>query len=450
MNIYSFIIVWGKIYNKSMADTESTESDRLDILIDTHTDAIDKYDAVSTDSIIADALLVSTALDVFNTTQQKEPLFGCLFDLMKTSQLHFQRVLETTPETKDEKLKTLLNRIFTIESKWYTTSGSSPEFDDKKDMTQEFARLIVSSIKVPIPSLLFIEFFLYVCESIVELTRELTPGLGEPDKLNILMYVGLIGKVARLTDNESILNTGVELNNIEVLTPENTKQVKDIKDKIVKLHNKNRRNPKGRLQITLAFASAIGYFCEEFIKGKVPSAVTGHTQEDEEEEEKSPPSLFVRHLYTQQFLNDSPVVHQIAKLKVNGWCPFIFKTAGCYDRSPFHNRKHLHPTNYIDRRRCFYDILTNEAVMIDPRAWPNLYKFTPRHNRDGPPAKRARWEHSGGVGMRPRIMSRKLKKQSQISRNTITHHRKHHTRIRRPTSSKHASTRRRTTRRRRR
>jgi hypothetical protein len=424
-----------------------SESDRLDILIDTHTDTIDEYDEGSKDSILADALVVSTALDGFNRTQQKEPLFDCLFILMKTSQLHFQRVLETTLEIKGEKLKTLLNRIFTIESKWYTTSDSSPEFNDKQDMTHEFHRLSASSTKVPIPSLLILEFFLYVCQRIVELKSGLNPEVDEPDKLNILMYVGLIGKVARLTDNEAIITTGVELNNLEVLTPENTKQVKEIKDKIIKLHKTNIRNPTGKLQITLSFSSAIGYLCEEIIKDKVLSAVTGYTQEDEEEEEESPPSLFVRHLYTQQFLNDSPVSHQIAKL--DGWCPFIFKTDGCYDRSPFHNRKHSHPTNYIHMRRCFYDILTNKAVMIDPRAWPNLYKFTPRHNRGVPPDNRARPPYGGGVGIRPRIMSRKLKKQSRISRNTITHHRKHHTRIRRPTSSKHASTRHRTTRRRR-
>lgn len=427
---------------------DMSESDRLDILIDNHTDTIDEYDKESNDRILADALLVSTALDNFNRTQQKEPLFYCLFVLMKTSQLHFQRVLETTPETKDENLKTLLNRIFTIESKWYTTSVSSPEFNDKQNMTEEFARLTESSRKVPIPSLLILEFFLYVCQRIEELTSGLKPELGEPDKLNILMYVGLIGKVARLTDNEAIITAGVELNNLEVLTPENPKQVKDVKDEIIKLHKKNIRNPTGILQITLSFSSAIGYLCEEIIKDKVPSAVTGYTQEDEKVVATSPPSLFVRHLYTQQFLNDSPVVHQIAKL--NGWCPFIFKTDGCYDRSQVHNRKHSHPTNYIDKRRCFYDILTNKAVMIDPRAWSNLYKFTPRHNIGVPPYNRTRPPYGGGVGIRPRIMSRKLKKQSQISRNTITHHRKHHTRIRRPTSSKHASTRHRTTRRRRR
>ena len=429
-----------------MSDTESTESDRLDILIDNHTDPIDTYDEGSNDRILADARNVSTELDGFNRTQQKKPLFDCLFVLMKTSQLHFQRVLETTPETKDENLKTLLNKIFTIESKWYTTSDSSPEFDDKQDMTHEFARLTESSRKVPIPSLLILEFFLYVCQRIVELKSRLNPEVDEPDKLNILMYVGLIGKVARLTDNEAIITTGVELNNLEVLTPENTKQVKEIKDKIIKLHKTNIRNPTGKLQITLSFSSAIGYLCEEIIKDKVPSAVSGHTQNDEKEEE-APPSLFVRHLYTQQFLNDSPVSHQRAKAR--GWCPYIFKTTGCYDRSREHIDNFSHPTNYIHRRRCFYDILTNEAVMIDPRAWPNLYKFTPRPNRGLPPYNRARPPYGGGVGIRPRIMSRKLKKQSQISRNTITHHRKHRSRIRRPKSSKHARTSRRTTRRRR-
>lgn len=429
-----------------MADI--SESDRLDILIDTHTDTIDKFDEKSADSIIADALLVSTALDDFNRTQQKKPLFDCLFVLMTTSQLHFQRVLETTLKSKDENLKTLLNRIFTIESKWYTTSVSSPEFDDKQDMNKEFARLADSSKKVPIPSLLILEFFLYVCQRIVELKSRLNPELDEPNKLKILMYVSLIGKVARLTDNEAIITTGVELNNLEVLTPENPKQVKDLKDKIIKLHKTNIRNSTGILQITLSFSSAIGYLCEEIIKEKVPSAVTGYTQEDEEEVAKLPPSLFVRHVYTQQFLNDSPVVHQIAKL--HGWCPHIFKTDGCYDRSPFHNRTRSHPTNYRYSTRCFYNILTNNAVMIDPRAWPTLYKFTPRHNRGLPQAIRAPPPYGGGLGIRPRIMSRKLKKQSQISRNTITHHRKYHTRIRRPTSSKHASTCRRTTRRRRR
>jgi hypothetical protein len=51
--------------------SDISESDRLDILIDKHTETIDEYDKGSNDRILHDALLVSRALDDFNRTQQK-------------------------------------------------------------------------------------------------------------------------------------------------------------------------------------------------------------------------------------------------------------------------------------------------------------------------------------------------------------------------------------------
>ena len=398
------------------------ESQRLDILILSNTNAVDDYDKKRIDRIEADSKKLNEALSEFNTTHQKESLFVCLFELMKTSELHFQRVLETRPADSGESddLNTLLRRIFTIESKWYTTTISSEDLDDSKPMTDEFIRLSRSSIKGPIPSILFLEFFLYVCNNIVLLVEPLKNKRTEAARLKkikeeeaeevedethkhgILRVVGLIGKVARHADNEGILNDSVELNNIEYLTPEHQTQVEIIRNKIVELHKQNIRNPTGQLQITLSLSSAIGYLCEEIIKDYVPSAATGYTQEDEVQDTSPPTELRVRKLYTQQFLNDSSILREMARQK--GWCPYIFKKGGCYDRTVVHTGQFKHPDSYNSYKRYFYDIRTYKVVMIDPRAFPELFSF----NRQAP--TRRSHPYSRG-GRNYHNISRRLKKQ---------------------------------------
>ena len=232
------------------------ESQRLDILILRHTNEVDEYDKKNIDRIEADSKKLNEALSEFNATHQKESLFFCLFELMKISELHFQHVLNTTPPHSggSNNLNTLLGRIFTIESKWYTTILSD-DLDDNMRMTDEFIRLSESSIKGPIPSILFLEFFLYVCNKIVLLVEPLKKKKkkikeeeedeeveeedeeeedeeeedeeeeDETHKHGILMFVGLIGKVARHADQMGILNDSVELKNIEYLTPENRNEV---------------------------------------------------------------------------------------------------------------------------------------------------------------------------------------------------------------------------------
>lgn len=405
-------------------DGEISEIERLESKQNERTDRIDEQDARDNTRIMSDIQRLDEALTSFNDTGNKEPLFQLLFELMKTSRLHFQYVLETT-RSRPENLNISLNRHFTIISKWYTTSDSSPEYDDTKVMNSELVRLSASSQKVIIPSILFLEFFLFVCRRIVELTGGLRPELDENSKHEILLIVSILGSTARHTDNTGFLNTGAELNDIEWLTPENRTRVREIKNEIVRIHKANIRDSTGQLQITLSLSSVIGYLYEEIIKKYIHSAATGQTQPDSISPPRAATRLVVRHLYTQQFLNDSPAVHKNGR--DHGWCPFIFKNRGCYDRSVVHTGEYKHLDKYMHGTRCFYDIQTNEAVMIDPRAWAVLYKFTPIHNN--------RVRPYGGGGRRSRIMSRKLKKQSQISRTTILHHSKHHTRSHRSSST---------------
>jgi hypothetical protein len=273
------------------------------------------------------------------------------------------------------------------------------------------------------------------------------------------MFVVLIGKVARHADNEGILNDSVELNNIEYLTPENRRQVENIRNEIVELHRKNIRDPTeqlqktgqlqtteqlqttGQLQITLSFSSAIGYLCEESEKKYVPSSRSGHTQPDDDQDTSPPIGLRVRNLRTQQFLNDSPILREMARQ--GRWCPFMFKKDGCYDRSLVHRGQFKHPDGYNPHKRYFYDIRIYKVVMIDPRAWPHLYKFThiPNSIRAHPypnPKKGGRNYHN---------ISRRLKKQHHSIR-MIHHDRKNYSRSRKLYITKHTPHR--TTRRRRR
>ena len=135
-----------------------TEIERLESKIDEHTNPIDDQDEQNNTQIMSDITKLDTELTKFNNTGDKEPLFQQLFEMMKTSKLHFQYVLDTTG-SRDEDLNTSLKRIFEINSKWYTTSDLNCEYDDKKDMNNEFDRLSACSRKVIIPSILSLEFF---------------------------------------------------------------------------------------------------------------------------------------------------------------------------------------------------------------------------------------------------------------------------------------------------
>lgn len=326
---------------------EISEIERFEIKKDERTDPIDEQDALDNKHIMSDIQRLYEALTMFNDTGNNDPLFQLLFELMKTSRLHFQKVLETTG-SRPENLNTSLNRHFTIISKWYTTSDSSPEYDDTKEMNSELVRLSASSLKGLIPSILSLEFFLFVCQRIVGLIGGLKPELDEDSKHEILLVVGILGSTARHTDNTGILNTGAELNDIERLTPENLRRVREIKNEIVRIHKSNIRDSTGQLQITLSFSSVIGYLCEEIVKNYIPSAATGHTQPDSPspvDDTHAATILRVRNIYTQQFLNDSPAVRQLARQR--RWCPHIFKNNGCYDRSIVHTGQYKHPDNYI-------------------------------------------------------------------------------------------------------
>jgi hypothetical protein len=200
------------------------------------------------------------------------------------------------------------------------------------------------------------------------------------------------------------------LNNIEYLTPEDKDRATYIRNKIVELHKQNIRNPTGQLQITLSLSSAIGYLCEEIVKDYVHSAASGHTQDDEVEDTSHPTGLRVRNLYTQQFLNDSSILREMARRE--GWCPFIFKTDGCYDRNVVHRGELKHPDGYNKDKRYFYDIRTHKVVMIDPRAWSTLFSFVrkvPIVRKVPNPSDRSHPYSRGGRNYHN--ISRRLKKQ---------------------------------------
>ena len=425
----------GYLYKMSVLGLHHpTEIERLESRIEEHTKPIDYQDKQNNTRIMSDITKLDTELTKFNNTGVKEPLFQQLFEMMKTSILHFQYVLDTTG-SRDEDLNTSLKRIFEINSKWYSSSDLNCEYDDSKDMKNEFDRLSACLRKVIIPSILSLEFFLYVCRRIVDLIGGLTPELDESEKHKILLIVSILGSSARHADNTGLLSAGVELNRIEILTPEDLTRVRAVKNDIVRIHKANIRNSTGQLQITLSLSSAIGYLCEEIIKAHIPSAITGETQEDSLSPPRATGEIVVSRIYTQQFLNVSPVAIEIAKK--NGWCPFIFKNHGCYDSSIVHNGQYRHPENYIRRTRCFYDIQIQKAVMIDPRAWSDLYKFTPRPK----PINSVRvhpYQKKGGRNYHN--ISRRLKNQHQSIRR-IHHDLKNYSRSRKLYITKRTRTR---------
>ena len=153
----------------------------------------------------------------------------------------------------------------------------------------------------------------------------------------------------------------------------------------------------------MSLSSAIGYLCEEIVKDYVPSAPSGHTQDDEVEDTSPPTGLRVRNLYTQQFLNDSYILRKMAKQE--GWCPYIFKKGGCDYRTVVHRGQFNHPVGYNKFNRYFFDIRTYKVVMIDPRAFSELFSF----NRHAPTNERSHPYSRGGRNYHN--ISRRLKKQ---------------------------------------
>jgi hypothetical protein len=338
---------------------------------------------------------LSTALNTYNTSKtpaNKEALFRCLYELMQTTPKFFAYVLKDNVDVQ-ENLDIRLRRIFCVESKWHTTHPNSSEYDETRGDEIERMRLRYCSIKLPIPSVLFLEFLLFVCSKIdvliQELCQEVRPSIiDDATRFELvstdlakkvhdsnLFKINLIGRISRVSDNESVLNMGFPLEQLQIVTPESNEQVQSIKMQILYIYRRRTRFGRNVTPNSLSLSSTIGTLCDDIIKGFIPEDATGDTQSQSPERSSE---IKLRNTVTVGVLNSKSKTNgkalseeEITTIaKSFGWCPFLFTSIGCIrhpnaNESPDDKRKHYslyrHPVNYIPKTKCTFDVC-NEVV----------------------------------------------------------------------------------------
>jgi len=299
---------------------------------------------------------LSDVLDRYNKNKNptnKQTLFECLYALMQTTPIFFSYVLRTNMAEK-ENLNVRLRDIFFVESKWYTTHPNSSEYDHKRGIINEKYRLRYCSMKNPIPSVLFLEFLLFVCTKIDELTQTFSDTIQKKDvdedvaaaraavdvdlakgiKDSILCKINLIGKISRISDNDSVLNTGCDFHTLQIITPESSDVVGDIKRRLLVFYKKWTRWEGSVTPANFSLSSTLGTLCDEIIKKFIPEDASGFTQNSPSPDRSS--EIKVRNAESVSVLEEfnSPIrflqenqINNIAKSF--GWCQFLFTSSGC-------------------------------------------------------------------------------------------------------------------------
>jgi hypothetical protein len=399
--------------------------------------------------------LLTTALNTYNsanTPDNQNALFQCLFELMKTTPIFFSSVLRSTSDV-NENLNTRLMKIFLVESMWHTHNMDSSEYDESRGQLLELKRLRYCSTKLPVPSLLFLDFLLYVCNQVDLLTRffnttirDGNENIAVEEDLNnvfnksILCIINLIGRISRVSDNDSVLNIGYLLHSLEFITPESSQQVREKKEQILDIYRKwiIRFEGRGVTPSSLSLSSTIGTLCDEIVKRYIPEDASGYTQEPSPSPEPRGGHIKLRDESTVQLLNtlsgnqrDTLNAEEIKNIaKSFGWCQFLFAQGGCTRRDKseekikdgskiLHREKWKHPEGYKSNTSCMFDVCSEQVVVKQIRSAQG-------HRIESP------YEGGGGKSLK---ISRKSNKR---------HHNKH------PSSKRTRTRRRRHTRRRRR
>ena len=395
----------------------------------------------------------------------KDILFNCLFELMKPSPKLFSYVLRS----KGGKLNIDLIKIFTCHSKWYTEHIESSDYDIRRRNSEydlELKRVLHCSQKKPVPSILFLEFLLFLCNKIAKIANEfyLTVSHVVSDMYNdtdpqknaeirgeisdavdidlkkgfhksILCKLKILELSAHIPDSDGVLNMACPLHELEIITTESPDRVKEIKRHILDIYKKYAKRFNGMVTpASFSLGSAFAVLCAELIKYLIPSDASGHTGSPSLSPERSGQHIKVRDEYTQEILNslynpdeeyrkEALTGDEIISIaKSFGWCPFLFEDEGCYrrvgalDDGVPHRRIFNHPLNYESGSPCMFNVCDEKVLMMGKK------RSRPPNQDDG---------HHGGKSLK------------KYRKNT-----KHFTR-RRPSTNRRRHTRRRRTKRRR-
>lgn len=400
--------------------------------------------------------------------KNKDILFNCLFELMKLSPKLFSYVLRSI----GGKLNIDLIKIFTCHSKWYTEHIESSDYDVRRRTNLEYdlelKRVLHCSQKKPVPSILFLEFLLFLCNKIAEIANEfyLTVSHVVSDRYNdtdpqknaeirgeisaavdidltkgfhdsILCKLKILELSAHITDSDGVLNMACPLHELEIITTESPDRVKGIKLHILDIYKKYAKRFNGMVTpASFSLGSAFAVLCAEIIKYLIPSDASGYTGSPSLSPERSGQHIKVRDEYTQKILNplykpdeeyrkEALTGEEIISIaKSFGWCPFLFEDKGCYrrvgglDDGVPHSKIFHHPLNYESGSPCMFNVCDEKVLM---RGKKRLRSPNPD---DG---------HHGGKSLK------KYRKNNKhfTRRRPSTNRRHHHTRHTRRRRTKH-------------
>ena len=336
--------------------------------------------------------LLTTALNTYNrskTLDNQNALFQCLLELMKTTPIFFSSVLGSTADVQ-QNLNSRLMEIFIVESKWHTHNMNSSEYDERRGQPLELKRLRYCSTKLPVPSLLFLDFLLYVCNEVDSLTRNFNTTIRDDDEYravkedldkefneSFLCIINLIGRTSRVSDNDSVLNIGYSLHYLEIITHESSDAVRDKKEQILAIYRRWIILFGGMVTpSSLSLSSTIGTLCDEIVKRYIPEDASGYTQEPSPSPEPRGGDIKLRDMSTVALLNslsgnqrDTLTDEEIKNIAISfGWCQHLFGADGCKrhknakDGGIFHRVKFFHPKHYIPGTSCRFDVCSEKAV----------------------------------------------------------------------------------------
>jgi len=238
-----------------------------------------------------------------------------------------------------------------------------------------------------VSSILFLEFLLFVCSKIDELTQRFIETIRDENYFDavredlekdfndsILCIINLIGRTSRISDNDSVINIAFALHDLQIITSESSEQVEAIKVQILGIYRRRTRFGGTVTPNSLSLSSTIGSLCDDIIKGIIPEDVTGFTQSQSPERSSE---IKVRNMVTAGVLDsvkDSQRIilsdeDKIDIAKSFGWCSFLFKPDGCkrhagaMDGPTHHHQKWLHPPNHKSGTFYVFDVCNEPPVI---------------------------------------------------------------------------------------
>ena len=299
------------------------------------------------------------------------------------SSSYTQTVGSVNLTTTIESLLEQLESIFYSKSKWIKVDGSN-EFDNKKDIIKETARIVKESYRIdPIPSRLFLEFLLFVATQIRDTLREDTAKLA------------CLGTLARRSDQESVLNIAQEIDRFFTITTEQT--TKEIFKQILQIYEECGITFTGNISIS----HIIGELCE----GITGTGMQTESSQSQSQSQSSDEPLKVRSVIEQMLLNrynnETEAIVQKSPPRVKG---------GITKTKPISSIRNPSYLVLSSRTKARPDATTKQPAAVQQKPTcphgSKCYRTNPQHKLHYYHPNKPHWRPGGGSGKSKRTRSR--------------------------------------------